>query len=300
MLILGGVWLHACVVCALLPPPPAMQGIISEMEVKGSNANTNAHKTEDTPEDNSSATLKNMEANPEKCTNSSGDCIAHQHTVVKDAAHTSHKKCDTLTNQLESTDDAVSCHSKSDGKTQGNGCSSILCELFRDYGIFLKNPKLVNFVIILILCGFSYFSQIIFWPPWALERGLTKMEASLLVTIAGITELVTRPLVGLLATKVNKRLICVIANLVTLVLCLLVYVIPYKSVVMAFAGVFGCFGGVTVALGVSVLTDAVGPDRISSAAGLFPMAVSLGAAIGAPVLGKISQLDLILLYVDYY
>lgn len=164
-------------------------------------------------------------------------------------------------------------------------CFAGLHAFAADYIDFLSNPELLRFTGVLVFSGFSYFNQLVFWPAYAREIGLSKMDASLVVSIAGITELLGRPILGYLGSRVNNTLLCLITTCLSFILGILAYMVSHREVLMAYAGLYGLVGGASCALGAAILSDTAGPERIGSAAGLYPLALGFGSAIGPPVLG---------------
>ena len=289
MFILGGVWLHTCVVATVLHTPQIRkQNNANEIQRNGGEQLTLCNDEPLVTDD----TAQNVVSSHARSLHSSMDSVQ----ITEYTADT--PETNKVTNELIILPNKLSDHVEKsamdsnykleEGQNRRFGRTTRPWHIFKDYSNFMNNSKLIKFVLVLSLNGFSYTNQLVFWPPWAREMGMTKLEASLMLTFAGLAELISRPLVGKLASTVNKLLVILVGNVCALLLCFIVYSIPHKLTMLIFAALFGCCGGTAIALGIPILTDAVGPERIGSAVGLFPMALGFSAAIGPPLLGKSS------------
>ncbi len=162
-----------------------------------------------------------------------------------------------------------------------------------DYWDFLRNLNMVLCVFGILLGGFAYFNQLFLFPLYAHELGYSKLDGAALVSFTGVSETITRLLMsGVLDKKwVNKTLLVVVCSLTCSVfgLLLTLHAPRHWYVLLTYALILGAIGGTMIPLAMPILTEYIRMDRISSATGLFLWAMGLAVASGPPILSKCSN-----------
>jgi hypothetical protein len=69
------------------------------------------------------------------------------------------------------------------------------------------------------------------------------------------------------------------------------------ELLIAYAPLFGLFGGMFIPLVIPMTMDLVSPDMIGSATGLFPLIMGGGSTVGMPILGQWCSLIIIKLII---
>ena len=299
MFFMGGVWMHSCVVAAVMCPLPARDRVVLTVDVPVDDFE--GEKLREAERNNCAEQEKTDRASYIKD-------VSDGTAVMAGDSHESMKSNTNASIQNMSGPDKADCSlvlrhpsvksssqsqaAKGSGKgSAGQESSTAFCfaavrSVILDYVDFLSNAELLRFSIALFLCGFAYLNQLVFWPAYAEEIGMSKLDGSLVVSVCGITELLGRPFLGYLGCRLNKILLCLVTNAITCLMGIVAYMLPYRGVLLGYAAVFGLTGGSTCVLGVPIMSEAAGPEHIGSAAGLFPLALGLGAAVGPPFLGK--------------
>lgn len=155
----------------------------------------------------------------------------------------------------------------------------------------LRMPVVIFYVAVSFFLFFGYFNFIIFLPPDVLSRGISKYEKALLVSYAGIGDLVGRIGVGILGDlKIIKRYKIMASVCLLCGLDMLVFTFVNTYWVMCLLAVFyGIFGGAYVAINAIVLIDMVGLQIMPNALGVVLLIQGLGAAVGQPILGMYTK-----------
>ncbi|KAK3589658.1 hypothetical protein CHS0354_015159 [Potamilus streckersoni] len=183
-------------------------------------------------------------------------------------------------------------HPSKDEKTTGSKGKKPLCQrLLSHLATFkvLKNYVVVFFTLVSFLLFFGHFNFILFLPLSAESNDIHRYWKALLISIAGICDLIGRILVGILGDS-NK-----LARYKILAVCtgisgfnILMYEIAtvywWKAM---HVGIYGFFGGAYVAILTPVLIDFVGLVLMPPVLSVVLFIQGFGAAIGQPVLGKI-------------
>lgn len=171
-------------------------------------------------------------------------------------------------------------------KDSENNCVQFFKGLL-DFSV-LRNFIVILFMIFSFLLFFGHFNFILFMPPTAKSRGVSKYYIAMLVSITGICDLFGRVLVG-----VAGDLQCIarykLMGLTTLLCGFSIFgfsVVHQYSHMAVFVGCYGFFGGCYVAINAPVLIDLVGLKIMPKVLGVVLFIQGLGAAIGQPALGK--------------
>ncbi|XP_070554064.1 monocarboxylate transporter 13-like [Ptychodera flava] len=150
-----------------------------------------------------------------------------------------------------------------------------------------------NFALLLVaetLSSLSYSSAPLFIVPCAIGRGVSKISASLLVSLAGINSLFGRFLIGfILDTKCIKpvrEFIPMIAAW-SIGISLILFAFSYHYVPMAIlCSVFGMAQGIYYPC-LYMLTKTISGPHYTMALGIFIFATGIGSASGPPFGGRL-------------
>ena len=178
--------------------------------------------------------------------------------------------------------------SEGDSTMNNVGSYTGTCGVFYGYWLFLKNIKLVVILLGQGVIFMAYYSQMGVWPAHAEEIGLSKSNGAMMLSIAGIVELISRPIVGYLCTRfgLNKPLLVAVFGFLAAAIGLPMTASESRNVWFAFAAMYALLGGVSSGLAIPMFVEQVSPNRVGTAAGLFPLIQGLGIGIGPLLLGK--------------
>jgi MFS family permease len=141
------------------------------------------------------------------------------------------------------------------------------------------------------MASIGHSSVFVMLPHSAIERGLSKEEAALLVSIIGAADLVGRVVFGwvsdlqLMQRKHGFFLTMALAGAVAMLLPITSSSFKYQAPVCA---VFGLFGGSFIALTAVVLAEALGTARLPNAFGLTVLGQGIGMLIAFPGMGQLN------------
>ena len=179
------------------------------------------------------------------------------------------------------------CH-RPGTQTAPSDTESFMVKEYSKTSIFMNNLKgcrqLLKRIPVLLLAGASllnticFFSQLGIWPAYFEEIGLTKADAALLLSIAGLSEMVTRPIVGYLCTKFHliKPVLVAVFGFVAAGLGFAVSFKPAKWIWCLYSPLFAAFGGIFLPLSIPMFVDVVGHQKSGTATGLFLFSLGLG------------------------
>ncbi|KAL4219937.1 hypothetical protein ACF0H5_020348 [Mactra antiquata] len=151
----------------------------------------------------------------------------------------------------------------------------------------LTNVIVLLYVLVSFLVFFGYFNFIMFMPSSAESKGVVKYNRAYLVSIAGISDLVGRIVVGIagdLHFVARYKIMAVAVFLCGLSVLAFDFVESYWALAL-FVGCYGFLGGCYVVVNTPVLIDMVGMQLLPKALGVVLFIQGIGAAIGQPVLG---------------
>ncbi|KAJ8412038.1 hypothetical protein AAFF_G00143050 [Aldrovandia affinis] len=151
----------------------------------------------------------------------------------------------------------------------------------------LKNPFFCIYTWSVVFSQLAYFIPYFHLTARARNLGIDPMDASLIISVAGITETVAQLLSGLLADR--NLLPKIHYHKVYLILCGLVNLLyPLAKtylLLMVYAVFFAIFCGGYMALLLPVLVDLVGVEKLNSSLGFSMFFVGLGCLTGPPLAG---------------
>ncbi|XP_048854535.1 monocarboxylate transporter 5 isoform X2 [Brienomyrus brachyistius] len=163
---------------------------------------------------------------------------------------------------------------------------------------FMKKMKVLDFSLLKnpFFCIFTWsvvFSQLAYFIPYfhlsarARNLGIDPMDASFIISVAGITETVAQLGSGWLADK--KLLHEYHYHKTYLILCGLINLLSPLATnyvqLMVYAVFFAVFCGGYMALMLPVLVDLVGVDKVNNSMGFSMLFVGLGCLTGPPLAG---------------
>ena len=133
----------------------------------------------------------------------------------------------------------------------------------------------------------GYVNTVYLLPALALEKGLSKAEVSLLLSIIGGAELFARIGWGYVGDLgyISRRHLVQIFLLAAGCLCISLVHLQGFSYIVVFAVLFGVFGGSFNCFAVVLLADSVGNKNIPSAMGMMLAFGSISSAISTPIMG---------------
>ena len=134
----------------------------------------------------------------------------------------------------------------------------------------------------------GYGNTVYLFPALALEKGLSKSEVSLLLSIIGGAELVVRIGWGYVGDLgyISRRHLVQMFFLASGSLCIGVVHLQGFPTILVFAVLYGVFGGSFICYAAVLLGDSVGNKNIPSAMGMMLAFGSISGAISTPIMGK--------------
>ncbi|XP_033759355.1 LOW QUALITY PROTEIN: monocarboxylate transporter 7-like [Pecten maximus] len=151
----------------------------------------------------------------------------------------------------------------------------------------LKDPIFLMFVVSNFFTSIGFNMPYIYLPDRALESGISKTDAALLVSVIGIANTIGRVVFGWMADQkwVNRLMLYNTALTICGVATALSPLHNSFEFLLCYAAVFGAFIGVYVGLTSVVLVDLLGLDKLTSSFGLLLMFQGVATLIGPPIAG---------------
>ncbi|OWF56683.1 monocarboxylate transporter 7-like [Mizuhopecten yessoensis] len=151
----------------------------------------------------------------------------------------------------------------------------------------LKDPIFLLFVVSNFFTSIGFNMPYIYLPDRALEAGISKTDAALLVSVIGIANTIGRVVFGWMADQkwVNRLMLYSTALTICGIATALSPLSNSFEYLLVYAAVFGAFIGVYVGLTSVVLVDLLGLDKLTSAFGLLLMFQGVATLIGPPIAG---------------
>lgn len=153
-------------------------------------------------------------------------------------------------------------------------------------------PRFAIFTMATILATFMFYAPYVHLIPHALDKGLSGSDASFLLVIVGIANVVMRPLMGTIVDKLSARLVYFISVLMFTVCCI-AWIFAESKV---FFYVLSPFLGISIAcyiVAVSMVPGELLPaHRIGAGVG-FSLGLSFfaGACFAGPIMGEFRDID---------
>ncbi|XP_051868271.1 monocarboxylate transporter 2 isoform X4 [Pristis pectinata] len=151
----------------------------------------------------------------------------------------------------------------------------------------LKQPKFICMIFFGVFSVLGLFIPLIYLVPHAQDIGIEDLKAALLMSCWSVADLIGRLGCGWFANlRLLKsiRLAVIMTTALSVILLLFPLAKNYTSLVI-FSCVCGFFVGTTMALLVTLITDVLGANKLSSALGLIMFFRTIGCLIGPPLAG---------------
>ena len=156
------------------------------------------------------------------------------------------------------------------------------CRLF-DWSLF-RNWLFIIYVVGLSFGNAGYVNLCMFLPPYAIDNGITKQWAAILLSITGISDLIGRLVSGWIADFefIKRSNMIAVTLILTGISAILLPISPTFPWLVAYSITLGAIGGMYVSLMAVVAVDLLGISRLASAFGMATMCFGL-ALIPVPV-----------------
>lgn len=178
---------------------------------------------------------------------------------------------------------------ESSDQSRCHQCKTSFSELF-DFSLFLS-PTFVLYGTSCFLCMFGFFIPFNFLPDFAKDLNIGSKEAAFLISIIGISNTVTRILVGLITDQPWADALLI--NYISLILGgVTTFLVPFYTgyaLLAAYAVVFGACIATFVSLRSIIMVELMGIEKLTSAFGLVVLCQGLSSFIGSPIAGSLSD-----------
>ena len=158
----------------------------------------------------------------------------------------------------------------------------------REYFRFLFKPRFFVTVIVSIIAIFAHMNTFFLIPLLCKELNFGKRFASQIIMVSAIGELVSRPLVGLIADKLagRKVLIIQLGSIITCAAGVFVFLSMTRVSFLVYGCILGVFGGIHMPLLLPMMLECTSKSHHSSVAGLAHSLTAFSGTIGIPLLSK--------------
>jgi MFS family permease len=149
----------------------------------------------------------------------------------------------------------------------------------------IKSKRFVGLYAACLFCAFGVFVPFVHLAPYAIDHGMARSSAVLLISVIGVGSTAGRFLLGGLADRLGRRL-SLLATFVGMAASLSVWALSTTFwPLAAFAFVFGVAYGGWVALLPSVVMDSFGGRNVSGIIGVLYTSAGIGTLIGPSAAG---------------
>jgi MFS transporter, OFA family, oxalate/formate antiporter len=149
----------------------------------------------------------------------------------------------------------------------------------------ITSRRFVGLYVACLIASFGLFVPFVHLVPYALDQGISKSSAVLLMTVIGVGSTAGRFFLGGLADRLGRRL-GVLMMFAGMALALAIWAWSTAFWPLAeFAFVFGVFYGGFVALMPALVADYFGGRNVSGIIGILYTSVALGTLIGPTAAG---------------
>ncbi|XP_069122515.1 monocarboxylate transporter 13-like [Argopecten irradians] len=159
----------------------------------------------------------------------------------------------------------------------------------------LKDFRFVCFCIAIMLFTLSFQIAFVFIPPYAKSKGMTDLQASYAVSIAGICDGIGRIVSGIvLDLKHVKPYRVYIYNTVMFFIGLTSFVVPNLDtfgILAAVCAVYGLFVGTYMSQKSVIIVDILGVKHLVSSFGLLICFQGIGMFLGPPIAGIMKDMS---------
>jgi predicted MFS family arabinose efflux permease len=136
-----------------------------------------------------------------------------------------------------------------------------------------------------LLLAFGLYLPFVHLVPYAMDRGVEKPTAVLLIMLIGAGSIAGRFLMSGLADRLGRRPSLIAMFFGLAVMFVFWWLVEDFWLLAVFAVVFGIFYGGYVALAPAVLIDYIGPRSAAAAIGALYTSVALGTGVGPTLAG---------------
>jgi len=151
----------------------------------------------------------------------------------------------------------------------------------------IRSKAFRNLYAACLICSFGVFVPFVHLTPYALDRGIGPMAASVLLGLIGAGSTAGRLVLGDLADRMGRAYF-LLAMYIGMALAMAVWAVAASFIpLIAFALVFGLFYGGWVTILPSVVMDRFGGAHVSGIIGALYTAVAFGTLIGPTAAGYI-------------
>jgi MFS transporter, OFA family, oxalate/formate antiporter len=155
----------------------------------------------------------------------------------------------------------------------------------------IKSRRFIGLYLACLICSFSAFMPFVHLVPYAMDHGVAKSAAVLLVSVIGIGSTAGRFFLGSLADRLGRQQ-TLLLMFVGMALAFAVWLLSMGVWSLAiFALVYGVFYGGWVALLPSVVMDFFGGRNISGIIGILYTSVAFGTLIGPSAAGSMFDMN---------
>ncbi|XP_072048424.1 monocarboxylate transporter 12-like [Amphiura filiformis] len=179
-----------------------------------------------------------------------------------------------------------------DSKDQSVEKSTVLVSLTRsfskfkksfDFSLFYTNPNFIGLFVCGLFIGLSYSSVIIYIAPKAVDEGMSRLNASYIMSIIGICQVLGRILAGVIVDRQHTLKPSMICGITTVLSGATTFLYPIGNSFAFMTSVsflFGISSGFFNCLHLLVGKEYVGVNHASGAFGWFQVAWALGSFAG--------------------
>ncbi|XP_021379012.1 monocarboxylate transporter 13-like [Mizuhopecten yessoensis] len=176
------------------------------------------------------------------------------------------------------------------GKCCQKSCSPI--KAMFDFTL-LKSPTMLMYGASCLFVMFGFFIPLNFLPVWASEVNLSSAEGAFLISFMGISNTVTRVLIGYITDKPWANSL-IINNTALLIGGVSTCFVPFYTTFVTltiYAVVFGAVLAAFICLRSILMAELLGVHRLSSSFGLVGLSMGLSSFVGSPIAGALSDMS---------
>jgi MFS family permease len=149
----------------------------------------------------------------------------------------------------------------------------------------IRSRRFIGLYAACLLCSFGVFVPFAHLAPYALDHGVARSSAVLLLAVIGVGSTAGRFVLGGLADRLGRRL-SLLAMFVGMALAMVIWAISTSFwPLAAFAFAYGVFYGGWVALLPALVMDDFGGRNVSGIIGILYTSVAFGTLVGPSVAG---------------
>lgn len=170
-----------------------------------------------------------------------------------------------------------------------NNKDSLWCSLLKimDFTV-LANYITLFYTVVSFCCFFGYFNYVLYLPSVVMEKGFTRYDKAILISICGAGDLIARLAVGFLADRnfIARYKIKAMACLLCAVTIMLFLVVDSFAGLAILSFLYGFLGGGYVCMVAVVLVDFVGLASMSKNLAVVLFIQGIGSSSSQPLLGR--------------